>query len=487
MSRTPDHRRTPILPLSECGESSLRTRLLSQHKSLARHDSAIEQFVASHPLRPQDILYPTNIMVKSSEASTADTLGVSREARMELLLETLPAQKLAGIVTIAVFAGYAALFSLQHVIKVTFKIPDDDSLASHNFSFAITSMYIWNLVFRVGHNFILYRLPPRRRSLCGLVSMMVSMLILSEVVFANEVHSIAVVAAAYAFGGMAIGTFETNYSVVLAALGNRTKIYGISGIPIGIFLVIVPGFIAVASGMPVVWVYYSVLMLLLLAVVVLLFFIEYPVVDSLLSCDEEEAVSDGVTDKVGTGTHNTHSRTSTHNTHSRTSNWIWKVISVGIVFTLNMLFVSAFSPGVLLYLYNGACVDLSNSLVPTLPCMPTGYFFALFSSFGFVADVVSRRRIYATKPKFHPIRYLVLTSMGILLIIARTPLVAPMGTFLVFFANGSIYAQSCRWLDLELEASVSVMANSVFFFLGDCGSVLGAILIPYIRDLMAAG
>lgn len=476
---TPELLRTRLLT-TEVEHHTGLSRKDSTRRQIGRHESAvvIEQFVAAHPLKTQDLLYPTNMMVATTPThivhhpspglTKLERKQYVRELQLESLLESLPPQKIAGFVTVAVFAGYAALFSLQHVIKTFFKIPDDDSRASHEFSFAITSMYIWNLIFRIGHNFILYSFTPRIRALCGLGSMAVAMALLGIAVFHFEFRSIPLVAVAYAFGGVGIGVFETNYSVVLAGLGNKTKIYGISGIPVGIFLVIVPGFIAVASGMPVVYVYYSVLVMLAIGFVILLGFIEYPILDALLSEDLEwEEPTEEKTLEQSAGT--------------KSKNWALKVASVGFVFTVNMLCVSAFSPGVLLYLYNTGSVEMASSMA-----MPTGYFFALFSSFGFVADVISRRRIYEKKPESHPIRYLVFTFIGTLIILSQTPLIAPIGTFFIFFANGSIYAQSCRWLDLQLDESVLVMASSIFFFLGDCGSVMGAILIPFIRDAMAA-
>jgi MFS family permease len=450
-------------------------------RRLGKHDSVIEQLIAAQPMKPEDVVYPTN-MAAVLTPSTISLVGLrTRNERLEDLLEALPAQRLAGLVTVAIFAGYAALFSMQHVIKVYFGIPDDDSKASHDFSFAITSLYLWNLIFRLGHNVILRPFGPRQRSLMGLCAMVVSMLILAVFVFGQGIKSIYLVALAYAFGGIAIGTFETNYSVVLAALGNKTKVIGISGIPVGIFLIIVPGFVAVTAGLAVEYIYWSVVALVVGAIGILMSGLTFPEVDWLLSSnsldmevDRLEATGDdlSVQGETNVGT-------------VREKGWVLKVISVGLVFTLNMLFVSAFSPGVLLYLYNTSSI----SLLPLDWTISTGYFFAIFSSFGFVADVVSRRRIYAKKPRLmHPVRFLVLTAMGVGIILLRLPLIAPLGTLLVFYANGSIYAQSCRWIDLVMvgtENKFLVFANSIFFFLGDCGSVLGALLIPFIRDLMS--
>lgn len=476
----------PLLdsPITPVGTKGTGHRQLMAHKSLVKQNSVIEQLVVSHPLRPQDFVYPTNIIVPEQAVAAAIagdstpmvpghlTPGPDVSAKIDELLETLPPQRLAGVVTMAVFAGYAALFSLQHVIKVFFGIPDDDSSESHHFSFAITSLYLWNLIFRLGHNVLLHPFSPRMRAFAGLLSMMVSMLLLGVGIFVMGNRSLALLAVAYAFGGIAVGTFETNYSVVLAALGNRTKIYGISGIPLGIFLVIVPGFIAVTSGLPVQFIYFSVVGLLGVGICILLFMLEFPEIDWLLPMDCESGVTSDPSPHRFIGI--------SAGDQNKTTKWFYPVASVGLVFTMNMLFVSAFSPGVLLYLYNGKEIYLSEDLV-----VATGYFFAVFSSFGFVADVLSRKRIYAQRPFHHPIRYLVLTAMGVAVIVAQIPSVAPIGTLLVFYANGSIYAQSCRWLDIRLEPSVQVIANSVFFFLGDCGSVMGAILIPFIRDAMA--
>ena len=459
----------------------LLTTAPSGRRALTKQDSVIEQMVAAQPLRAQDVVYSTNIVVAEQADATVSgeitphTPGYPHRMKLDLLLESLPAQKLAGLVTIAMFAGYASLFALQHIIKVFFGIPDDDSKASHSFSFAITSLYVWNLIFRLGHNVLLYPLLPRRRALVGLLSMMISMLILAVGVFTLQNRSTMLVAVAYAFGGIAVGTFETNYSVVLAALGNKTKIYGISGIPIGIFLVIVPGFVAVTAGMPVQYIYLSVVALLVVGIVVLLFGLDYPEVTWLLSADP--SVEEGASPRRYIAIEGA------EKLNDKTHRWVWPVVSVGLVFTLNMLFVSAFSPGVLLYLYNGAETPLGGSLNTTIP---TGYFFAIFSSFGFIADVFSRKRIYASRPTYHPIRFIALTLSGVAIIVTQLPVIAPLGTFLVFYANGSIYAQSCRWLDMRLDPKVLVIATSVFFFLGDCGSVLGAVLIPFIRDVMAA-
>lgn len=467
---------TESLLLEDQVETPLASRQSFSKKSLLRrHESTtLEQYVATHPLRPEDVVYPTNMAVGGYE----DVGEEEYDRKIQDLLESLPGQKLASVVTMAVFAGYACLFSMQHMIKVFFKIPDDDSSESHSFSYTITAMYISNLIFRLGQNVLLGALSPRQRAFAGLAAMTVSMLLLGVKVFWFHQKQLSTVALAYALGGVAIGTFETNYSVVLAALGTKTKVYGISGIPLGIFLVIVPGFIAVTAGCNIVYIYLSVAGLLVVGGLVLTCGLGYPEIDEnrsrllLESSSAHQQASSSLLKK------------------NRKVKWILPVLSLGTVFSINMLFVSAFSPGVLLYLYNQPHINLL-SVLPEPLIVPTGYFFAVFSSLGFLADVLSRKRIYASKPLHHPVRYLFLTAIGVSILIMQKqipPFFAPFATFLIFFANGSIYAQACRKLDqllMKCDPSLLVVANSVFFFLGDCGSVIGAILIPFIRDLLS--
>ena len=63
---------------------------------------------------------------------------------------------------------------------------------------------------------------------------------------------------------------------------------------------------------------------------------------------------------------------------------------------------------------------------------------------------------------------------------------APIGIFLVFFANGAIYATSTRFIDTHIKHEYNLIALSVWLFIGDVGSVIGSNVLPYIRDLVCA-
>ena len=86
----------------------------------------------------------------------------------------------AMFVTIAVFAGYAALVIYQHNLSVVMgleKIPVTLTLWP-DIEQAWTSSTCWQPIFRIAHNFVLAPLLPSQRVYFSLCSMMLSMSIL---------------------------------------------------------------------------------------------------------------------------------------------------------------------------------------------------------------------------------------------------------------------------------------------------------------------
>jgi len=68
------------------------------------------------------------------------------------------------IVTLSMFMGYAILVSFQRHIKEAMNIPEEqDDPRNIEFTFAVSFLYIGNLVFRLAHNFVFFCLKPRQR------------------------------------------------------------------------------------------------------------------------------------------------------------------------------------------------------------------------------------------------------------------------------------------------------------------------------------
>lgn len=82
-------------------------------------------------------------------------------------------------------------------------------------------------------------------------------------------------------------------------------------------------------------------------------------------------------------------------------------------------------------------------------------------------------------------------------------MLAPVGIFCIFFANGAIYGTSTRFIDSHLDGKYSLVAMSVWLFVGACralpwhcnppsdcrgrtasgdiGSVAGSNILEYVR------
>lgn len=110
---------------------------------------------------------------------------------------------------------------------------------------------------------------------------------------------------------------------------------------------------------------------------------------------------------------------------------------------------------------------------------------AIHNCFTLAGDSISRKVMYSIEPR-HPFVYLLLCAVGATLLLIKIPFVAPIGIFLVFFTNGSVYATSTRHIDSYVDKKYNLIALSVWLFIGDIGSVAGSNTLPYIRDLVCA-
>merc|ERR1719265_2202241 len=127
----------------------------------------------STPLGLQDLVRTINFDQPEpldSRYAEEDVASFSRSAASKTLLQerqslpNLPNQRAyweSFFVVLPVFCGYAALFGLQHEIKVKLGIADTSSPLSHAFGFATSFLYIGNLVMRFAHNIVFGCVSPR--------------------------------------------------------------------------------------------------------------------------------------------------------------------------------------------------------------------------------------------------------------------------------------------------------------------------------------
>ena len=160
--------------------------------------------------------------------------------------------------------------------------------------------------------------------------------------------------------------------------------------------------------------------------------------------------------------------------------WFPKIKFNGLALMIDMYCVSFFSAA-LLYIYND-----SRPGVGQVPLFGEGtylvshdWFFAITNCLTFAGDTVSRKYAYWAKPR-SPLLYLLLSIIGAAACLSKIAILAPLGMFCVFFANGAIYGTSTRYIDNAVDKRYNLIALSIWLFIGDLGSVTGSNTYEYI-------
>lgn len=363
----------------------------------------------------------------------------------------------AALTTVSVFMGYSGMIVLQDKLKTRLDIQTGTDEA-YVFGVAVSFLYLGNLIFRLLHNVIFSFLKPRQRVMISYCSMTFAMLTLVIPYFIFDMKHLVFVFIAYLVSGVGIGTFESNLISCLTPLGHQTKSWAVVGIPLGFnfisigsFLVfwIFPESVALEAG-----VYFFIAAMNMCGLLVYIFFI--PNVEF-----------EGTTTTISLFIQDL----------KRFREWlplIWKH-SLGLM--IDMFAVSIFS-AIALYIF-----DVSE--VPLWPRsetqVPKNAFSMVYYTFSFCGDFFSRRIAYRDRLR-NPIYFLVLSVIGAGMVLSKTALVAPLGMFCVMFANGSIYAQTTKFVDVYVDKQYNLMALSAWLFIGDVGSFVGAQITQPLRS-----
>lgn len=123
----------------------------------------------------------------------------------------------------------------------------------------------------------------------------------------------------------------------------------------------------------------------------------------------------------------------------------------------------------------------------TCPCIPRSRSSVCPRSFTFFGDTLSRQLVYRASRLYHPFWFLLLSVLGAFICLLKLPIVAPIGIFLVFFANGGIYATSSKHIDSHVDRKINLTALSIWLFIGDIGSVLGSNTWELVAKLVCNG
>jgi len=359
-------------------------------------------------------------------------------------------------VVMPMYFGYAALFGLQHDVKVRVGIKDDDSDASDEFGFAISCLFIFNLYFRLLHGIVFARLSCRGRVVASMGCMVAAMLALVKPRMSSGPQGVRWVMLTYALGGVAIGTFEPNFLSCIAPLGVHTKKTAILGIPSGISCLLILGFFVMGPPL-------RVPVEALYAAAACALFCGMGVVWRLPAPSLDGAIPAGL-----------HKLTSDARQFRR---WLPQTWSYMLVFVFDMFTVAAFSPGVALYIYNAASVVVGEGFV-----VATNSFFAAFNTFSMLGSLLGRWLSYKVKPR-HPAVYAIFNLAGMAFMLLRVPLLVPLSAFLTMLGDGLIYGSTTRHIDAHVPGEFNLVATSCWCLLGDVGAIIGTNLIIFFRDI----
>lgn len=373
--------------------------------------------------------------------------------------EELPPLRRAIFTTLPVFMGYSGLVVLQEGLKTRLDIKSSTNDA-YIFGIAVGNLYLGNLIFRLLHNVIFTFLRPRQRVMFAYLSMVTAFCTLIFPYFFSSYKSQAFVFIAYLIGGMGIGTFESNVISCLTPLGHPTKKWAVLGVPVGFNLISVGSFAVFA-----IFGKTDALQGALYGVICAANLVGLAFYILAIPNVPFEASGDTV-----------------HKFFRDLKEWrewfpiIWKHC---FAMSINMMCVSLFA-SVVLYIYN---VDPMPLWPKSEATVPKNAFLGVYFSFSFLGDFTSRRIAYAGKER-NPFLYLFFSAIGVGVVLSKTALVAPLGMFLIMFANGSIYAQTTKYIDVHVPKKFNLVALSTWLFIGDVGSYIGSLITQPLQSAL---
>ncbi len=164
--------------------------------------------------------------------------------------------------------------------------------------------------------------------------------------------------------------------------------------------------------------------------------------------------------------------------------WAPKIIFYALSLTVDMFLVSFFS-AINQYILDGNKLPLFGQNDPTL-FINTNDFFSVYSIFTFFGDTAGRKIIYHYHclHAIHPMCYLILSIVGAFCCVLSIPFLTLIGIFLIFLANGLIYAASTKYIDKNVDKIFSLTAISFWLFIGDIGSVTGSNLWQLFQPMV---
>lgn len=369
------------------------------------------------------------------------------------------------------------------------------STAAYIFGLCVSFFYIGCFTFRVGHNLLLgwkLKVSPAKRVYVGYGGMffsIASLLLLYYAIFPDPVvgitttaedvrsHSYVMIGVllCYFCAGSSMAIWEPNLLSTLTAGGHRNKMLAIVAVPLATnsvtcFSLFILGYVATTratSSIAEAAIFGFAMCMCLLGMLVYKFKIEKPAF---------EASNDDFSKFV------------THLRH-------WKSWLPGIAQYLVVAFLDTFSLSMSIaigqYIYGVPKVPLLYPFVPLTASTQTyishDYYMALYFFCAFVGGTISRVLAYRGVLR-HPGLYLLVDALGIICIVSKIPVFAPLGMFFIMYANGAIYASIARGIDERVDHEFNLVAISFWLCCADIGGFVGAnAVVPIHQSVGSVG
>ena len=414
-------------------------------------------FVELQRLIPTSASRDMEIAVEAQHDNSAADAALTGSAVVEI-----PFRRVI-FVTFSMFAGRSCMLVLQQKLKASMGIDEVGTLA-REFTFAVSLNTMASLIFRLGHNFVFAPLSSAQRVLVAQVCMMISLSIAIALYYTNAAYPIPAVGIAYFLSGMAIGTFESNVISAITPLGQETKVYALAGLPLGFNGVAVIGFALMGQGIRPVCVYIAALVAVVIGMVT--FHLTMP-----------------------TGGH---AQKNIYRSLFAYKQWAPQCLQWWVAIFV-MGFVSSSVPPAFMYIYNGNLVPL-NGPATTNPAVNHDYFFAFVNFAQCLGDTISRKIAYKIPgTDKNRVRWMIIAiciflwMSGTALGLSTFGFLVPVGSFLLFFGTGLMYASGVRHIDKSVDKSYNIVALSCWLFVCDIAAVIGSNLIDVVREVVCDG
>lgn len=369
---------------------------------------------------------------------------------------------------------------------------------------------VGNLLFRLLHNLFFGSFLPRHRVCISLMAIFSSMFLLSLIYFWFEATSVVWVYVCYIVGGIGVGTFEANLLATITPLGPDTKVWALVGMPAGFTIISVFGYALMGLfDVSVVFLYLFDAFTCLIGIFI--WYYRIPINSDSNMSRNNDANSQTLKDFVGY--------------LKDWRQWLLKIKINCLALCVDMFCVAFFSAinqyiltGTKIPLF-GMCICLLFLFVFFLLFVPLGCgcarilenvskyssiqetykhtniqtggnsllvntddFFSVYSFLSFVGDASGRKLIYYFKYSKSPIYFLSFSIGGAFLCLLKIPVLTWVGYFLIFLANGLIYASTTRKIDAHILKQWSLTSLSIWLFVGDLGSVTGSNVWQFVDN-----